>query len=94
MTKLLSVAIPVSMRQKANSGKPDVNTVATFPTSEIMLARMRIGSRPMWSDIIPSPRDPRTEPTKNMDWASAGFQLSSQTQFNCNLFSIFKTLNK
>lgn len=67
MTKLLSVASPVTILQKANSGSPEVNTVATFPTRANMLAKMRTGRRPMWSDMTPSPSDPSTEPTKNMD---------------------------
>jgi hypothetical protein len=48
------------------------------------VATMRTGRRPTWSDRIPSASDPKTEPMKNMDWASAGFQLSLHTQCICH----------
>ena len=84
MTKLLSVARPFTILQKARSGSPEVNTVATLPTRANILATMRTGRRPTWSDMTPSASDPMTEPMKNMDWASAGFQLSLHTQCICH----------
>ena len=83
MKKLVSVANPASRRLAANSVRWYENEVATLPRNARTLANTTTGKRPMWSAMMPSPRDPSTDPMKNRDCPTAGFQLSSHTQSSC-----------
>lgn len=56
--------------------------VAMFPINAKILAITNTWSLPIISAIIPRVRLPITDPMKNTDWPSAGFQSSLQTQFN------------
>jgi len=67
MKKLVSVASPASRRLAANSGRWYVNEVAMLPKNARALANTTTGKRPMWSAMMPSPRDPSTDPMKKRD---------------------------
>lgn len=83
MKKLVSLANPASRRLAANSVRWCENEVATLPKNARTLANTTTGKRPMWSAMMPSPRDPSTDPMKNRDCPTAGFQLSPHTQSSC-----------
>ena len=83
MKKLASVANPARRRLAANSVRRYVNEVAMLPKNARTLANTTTGKRPMWSAMMPSARDPSTDPMKKRDCPMAGFQLSSHTQSSC-----------